>query len=94
MSHVTGWKLHPEERQTLLARFAPLFPDVIADHVTLDGEAGPDAPLPIATNGEVVGEIDDGAGVQALVVAIHGTTARPDGSSYHLTWSIRPRRWL
>lgn len=88
MSDVTGWKLHPDDRQTLLAQFPPLFSDVIADHVTLDGEAGPDASLPVETSGEVVGEIDDGDGVQALVVAIGGTTDRPDGSTYHLTWSI------
>lgn len=88
MSDVTGWMLHPHDRAMLLARFAPLFPDVIADHVTLDGDAGPDACLPVETSGEVVGVTDDGKGVQALVVAIGGTTDRPDGSSYHLTWSI------
>lgn len=88
MNDITGWKLHPDDRRTLLARFAPLFPDVIADHVTLDGDAAPHDALPTATRGEVVGETDDGAGVQALVVAIGGTTDRPDGSCYHLTWSI------
>lgn len=80
--------LHPDDRAMLLARFAPLFPDVIADHVTLDGDAGADDALPVETTGEVVGITDDGAGVQALVVAIGGTTDRPDGSTYHSTWSI------
>lgn len=88
MSDVTGWKLHPDDRAALLARFPALFQDVIANHVTLDADAGPDTPLPVETSGEVVGETDDSAGVQALVVAIGGTTDRPDGSSYHLTWSI------
>ena len=40
----------------------------------------------------MVGEADDGAGVQALVVAIGGTTDRPDGSTYHITWSLGPGR--
>jgi hypothetical protein len=41
----------------------------------------------------VVGVADDGAGVQALVVEIGGTTRRPDGSAYHITWSLaRGRR--
>jgi hypothetical protein len=44
--------------------------------------------LPTETSGEVVGEIDDGAGVQALVVRIGGTTDRADGSTYHITWSL------
>ncbi|MBC7985831.1 MAG: hypothetical protein H7X93_04050 [Sphingomonadaceae bacterium] len=85
---VTGWKLADADRQKLLARFAPLFPDRIADHVTLDSEAGPDAPLPEETRADVVGEVDDGAGLEALVVAIGGTTDRPDGSTYHITWSL------
>ena len=34
----------------------------------------------------------DGAGVQALVVAIGGGTARPDGGTYHITWSLGPGR--
>jgi hypothetical protein len=39
-----------------------------------------------------VGVADDGAGVQALVVEIGGTARRPDGSTYHITWSLRPGR--
>jgi hypothetical protein len=88
MAQPTGWMLHPEDRAALLERFAPLFPDIVADHVTLDGGAGPDDALPHETAGEIVGITDDGAGVQALVVAIGGTTDRPDGSTYHSTWSI------
>lgn len=82
---VTGWKLVAEERSRLLERFTPIFADVVADHVTLRLE---DGPLPKETQGEIVGEIDDGQGVQALVVAIGATTARPDGSTYHITWSL------
>jgi len=44
--------------------------------------------LPTETSGEVVGEVDDGLGVQALVVRIGGTTERGDGSTFHLTWSL------
>ena len=40
----------------------------------------------------MVGVADDGAGVQALVVEIGGTTRRPDGSIYHITWSLGARR--
>ena len=86
--HVTGWKLDRSERLALLDRFAPAWPDVIADHVTLDSEASAETPLPDATRGEIVGGIDDGEGLQAMVVAIRGATARPDGSTYHITWSI------
>ncbi len=37
---------------------------------------------------EVVGRADDESGVEAMVVAIDGTTDRPDGSTYHITWSL------
>ena len=43
---------------------------------------------PKDTSAEVIGQVDDGAGVQAFVVRIDGTTDRPDGRTYHITWSI------
>jgi hypothetical protein len=89
---VTGWKLDRAERAKLLERFAPEWPDVIADHVTLDAKARQDAPLPPESRAEIVGSVSDGAGLQALVVAIDGSTDRPDGSTYHITWSLDRRR--
>ena len=85
---VTGWKLDVTDRERLLERFRPAFPDVVADHVTLRTGTNASTPLPRETRGQVVGEIDDGAGVQALVVTIGGTTDRSDGSTYHITWSL------
>lgn len=81
-----GWLLDERDRAVLLALFPPNWPDVIAHHVTL--ASGTEAPLPDQRSGEIVGQVDDGAGLQALVVAIGGTTHRPDGSIYHITWSI------
>ena len=85
---VTGWKLDPGERERLLARFKPLFPDVIADHATLRTGTDHKTPLPRETAGEIVGGTDDGSGAQALVVRIGGTTDRSDGSTYQITWSL------
>lgn len=90
-SPFVGWKLDPGDRERMLARFPPRYAQVVADHVTLAFD--PLRPeLPTETAGEVVGEADDGRGVQALVVRIGGTTDRPDGSTYHLTWSIADGR--
>lgn len=83
-----GWKLDCDDRIALLARFPPVWPDVIADHVTLDGSAGENTPVPTARSGQVVGHVNDTNGLQALVVAIGGSTDRPDGSVYHITWSL------
>lgn len=83
---VTGWLLDEADRKHLLDRFPPKFSDVVAHHVTL--QSGGDCPLPTERSGEVIGETDDGEGVQALVVQIGGTSDRPDGSTYHITWSL------
>ena len=61
---------------------------MIAHHVTLQANAPADMALPTATVGEIVGEVNDGRGIQALVVRIAGTTDRPDGSTFHVTWSL------
>jgi hypothetical protein len=89
---VIGWKLDREQRKELLQQFPPRYRNVDADHVTLRTEAAEDAPLPQETDGEIVGRADDGRGVEAMVVAIGGTTDRPDGSTYHITWSLKPGR--
>jgi hypothetical protein len=89
---VTGWKLDREERKQLLARFPPEWPEVIADHITLDAEGDCGDSLPNATHAEIVGGINDGEGLQAMVVAIDGITDRPDGSTYHITWSLDRQR--
>ena len=89
---VIGWRLDREQRKELLQQFPPRYPEVDADHVTLRSEAAEDAALPEETLGEIVGRADDGQGVEAMVVAIGGTTGRPDGSTYHITWSLAPGR--
>jgi hypothetical protein len=90
-SFYTGWLVDPADRETLLARFPPRYDRVVAHHVTLkfgDETARPPGEAPA----EIVGEADDGAGVQALVVAIDGSTARPDGGTFHVTWSLAAGR--
>ena len=54
--------------------------------------AAADAPLPPEADGEIVGRADDGSGVEAMVVRLGGTTDRPDGSTYHITWSLADGR--
>jgi hypothetical protein len=90
---VTGWKLPPLERELLLQRFPPKYENVIADHVTLRVGATPETPLPRKPHdARVVGRADDGRSLECLVVEMDGTTDRPDGSTYHITWSLGPGR--
>jgi hypothetical protein len=89
---VTGWKLSPDERASLLQRFPPKYENVIADHVTLRTRATPQTPLPSKPKARIVGRADDGRSLECFVVELDGTTDRPDGSTYHITWSLGPGR--
>ena len=84
---VIGWLLAEDDREKLLQQFPPKFEKTVAHHVTLKSDAERD-PLPNDVKAEVVGRTDDERGVEAMVVAIDGTTGRPDGSTYHITWSL------
>ena len=90
---VTGWKLPEVERELLLRRFPPKYENVVADHVTLRVGATPETPLPNEPqSAKVVGRADDWKSLECLVVELDGTTDRPDGSTYHITWSLGPGR--
>jgi hypothetical protein len=89
---VTGWKLSRDEREQLLQRFPPRYAEVIADHVTLRVGASAKTPLPRKPQARIVGRADDGDSLECLVVELDGTTDRPDGSTYHITWSLGPGR--
>ena len=89
---VIGWKLDRDQRRALIERFPPRFRNVVADHVTLAAGASRDAPRPQESEGLIVGRADDGRGVEAMIVSIGGTTDRPDGSVYHIPWSLADGR--
>jgi hypothetical protein len=89
---VIGWKLPPQERARLLERFPPVYANVIADHVTLRTGANSSTALPSQVQARIVGRADDGESLECLVAELDGSTDRPDGSTYHITWSLGPGR--
>jgi len=92
-NRVMGWLLPEADRARLLEHVPPRYDRVVAHHVTLRPRvAAAEGAMPDETAGTVVGVSDDGRGVQALVVRIAGTTQRPDGGTYHITWSLAPGR--
>ena len=86
---VIGWKLDREQRAQLLERFPPRYAQAVADHITLEKS---DAPQPPDVTAKIVGHVDDGQGVEAMVVTLDGSSDRPDGSTFHITWSLGPGR--
>lgn len=81
-----GWKLDRSQREQLLAALPPRYGKVVADHVTLS--VSDTAPPPAVIDARIIGHVDDGAGVEACVVALEGSTTRPDGGTWHITWSL------
>ncbi|MFD1626017.1 hypothetical protein [Azospirillum griseum] len=88
----TGWELPEAERARLLALFPARYACVIAHHITLEHGVPYGHPLPYPVGAEVIATVDDEAGMQALIVALNGATDRPDGSTFHITWSLEPGR--
>jgi hypothetical protein len=88
---VIGWLLAEDDRAKLLEQFPPRFQKTVAHHVTLKTDAEQD-PLPPAVKAQIIGRTDDEKGVEAMVMTIDGTTDRPDGSTYHITWSLADGR--
>lgn len=81
---VPGWKLDPNERTTLLGAHSPRYAHAVADHVTLK----PFDRIASEVKAAIVGRTDDDKGVEAMVVTIDGSVDRPDGGTFHITWSL------
>lgn len=92
MSQYTAYILTDESKRRLLARFRPAFPKVVADHITHRFGVEDFSDMEWPERIEVIGIIDDKNGIQALLARIDGETRRPDGKSFHITWSYAPDR--
>jgi hypothetical protein len=85
----TGYEIPQDIRNRLKATFPPKYPDFIGHHITHEfGVWENNCTIPSGKNFRIVGYADDGEGLEALVVEIDGQTRRPDGKTYHLTWSL------
>lgn len=89
----TGYLLTDDSRSRLLQKFPPRYPKVIAHHITEAFGTKKSDPAPAQPKFvSVVGYIDSGDGVEGLLVAVDGSTDRPDGGKYHITWSLKEGR--
>lgn len=81
----SGWMLPDAERAKVLSRFPTRYADAKASHVTrsLDDDSIPE-------DAEIIAQayVNDGNGIEALVVRVNGEVRRPDGLVYHLTLSV------
>lgn len=87
-SGYNGWEVSEASRAKLASIFTPKFSEFIGHHITNRFGIKSDSPLPEGKTFEVVGYACDDQGIEALVVAVDGSTQRPDGKTYHITWSL------
>ncbi len=96
MKGISAYILDERSRSALAEEFPPRFEKFIGHHVTYHFGASDKDELPPAGRYEVVGYAyqmerrPNGSGIEALVVSINGSTERPDGGTYHITWSHGP----
>ena len=84
-----AFELDKKSRRQLAKTFEPKYPEFIGHHITYKFGVPKDVKIPMTPKSiEVVGYADDGEGIEALIIAINGSTDRPDGSTYHVTWSL------
>lgn len=83
-----AFELSNADRSKLAQTFPPKFSDFIGHHITVNRGAKSDQPLPEANSFKVVGYACDPDGIEALIVSVDGSTTRPDGRTYHITWSL------
>ncbi len=82
------FELATDSRAKLLERFPPKFPEFIGHHITYAVKVPISDPLPEASKFRVIGYAIDEEGLECLVVEVDGTTVRPDGKTFHITWSL------
>lgn len=87
-----GWALPDIERWRLNLLIPAVYPRAIMHHVTLAFGVDETYPLPLKLPANIIGMADDGTGVQCAIVEIGGVCDRPDGSVFHITWSLADGR--
>jgi hypothetical protein len=85
----TGYELSEDSRNKLKQIFPPKYSELLGHHITHKFGTKNENDIPDQPNTvQVVGYVDDGKGIEGLLVEIDGTTKRADGSLFHITWSL------
>ena len=87
MTKYSAFLICEDTRQMLLEKFPASYPRVRADHITFEFGAEEFGALFHPSKIEVTGMVDDGKGMQALIVTVDGQQYKPNGSPYHITLS-------
>jgi len=84
----TAYVLTDETRALLEEKYPPSYSEFIGHHITVEIGLSEGTPAPEEADIKLLGIKDSGDGIEALLVAVNGETKRPDGSTYHIIWSL------
>ena len=82
-----------DSRKKLAERYPPKYSKFVGHHVTEQFGVRKGVEAPEQADVEVVGYLDSQDGLEVLVVAVNGSDKRPDGGTYHITWSLEPDKY-
>ena len=85
---ILAYVISDTDRSRLAHQFPPKFSEFIGHHITYQLGWPVDQLAPEFSSFDIVGYACDDTGIEALVVEVDGSTARPDGKTYHITWSL------
>lgn len=85
----TAYTLTEKSRKVLYYLNPPKYPEVIGHHITERFGIPEKTPIPKKPElVQVVGYFDSGDGIEGFLVEVNGSSKRPDGGLYHITWSL------
>ncbi len=82
----SGWMIDAQDRAKLMRQFPPLFEVEVVSHVTQSVSRDSKVEFPIDAK-IVIYDMIVADGMQIALVSVNGKTTRPDGETYHITWS-------
>lgn len=92
----TAYTIPTLYRQLLEERIPYSFKHKFGDHITAKYPYDKTVDGPVEENTTAIiipyAVLSDGENIECILVKVNGSTTRPDGSRYHITWSIDDKK--
>lgn len=88
----TGYLISKLSRKQVRSMYPEKYNQFVGHHITHQfGVYENEAIMPEDSIVRLIGYADSRDGIECFVAEVNGTTVRPDGGTYHLTWSFDPQ---
>lgn len=83
-----AFTIDKQTRESLLAMFPPKYSNVSLDHITIQYPCDDEGALFEPESVAIEGYVDDGKGIEALLVRLNGDIFKSNGLPWHITLSL------